>query len=75
MFLVTYLLSLLCRKHIEVHGRPSAAVFLVEGGRAGRTFYLLSWQVQSSAPILEYRLLYRRISLVSAKDCLYIWLV
>ena len=53
------------RKHIEVHGRPSAAVFLLEGGRAGKTFYLLSWQVQSSAAILEYRLLYRRINMVS----------
>ena len=58
--------SLSPRKYIEVHGRPTAAEFHAAGMVAGKTSYELSWEVQSFVPIQEYRLLYRRIDMVSA---------
>ena len=48
------------RKYIELHGRPTSAVFSSEAAVSGRNFYELSWQVDSFVPLLEYRLLYRR---------------
>lgn len=36
---------------------------------AGKTSYELSWEVQSFVPIQEYRLLYRRIDMVSTVQC------
>ena len=63
------------RKHIEVHGRPTAAVFRSKPGthsdqvdrqtdsrqyKAPQS-YQLSWSVDSYSPIEEYRLLYRKI--------------
>ena len=57
--------SLSPRKYIEVHGRPTAAEFHAAGMVAGKTSYELSWEVQSFVPIQEYRLLYRRIDMVS----------
>lgn len=49
------------RKHIEVHGRPTPAVFRSSPEAGGRSSYLLTWTVDSYSPILEYRLLYRQI--------------
>lgn len=49
------------KKYIELHGRPTSAVFSSEAAVSGRNFYELSWQVDSFVPLLEYRLLYRRI--------------
>ena len=62
-------MSLSPRKYIEVHGRPTAAEFHAAGMVAGKTSYELSWEVQSFVPIQEYRLLYRRIDMVSAVQC------
>ena len=61
--------SLSPRKYIEVHGRPTAAEFHAAGMVAGKTSYELSWEVQSFVPIQEYRLLYRRIDMVSTVQC------
>lgn len=49
------------RKHIEVHGRPTPAVFRSSPEAGGRSDYLLTWSVDSYSPIEEYRLLYRQI--------------
>ena len=54
----------LSRKYIEVHGRPTFAKFYGDKTRSGKTFFELSWEVESFVPILEYRLLYRRIEMV-----------
>ena len=53
------------RKYIEVHGRPTSAVFHTKAMVPGKTSYELSWEVESFVTIQEYRLLYRRIDLVS----------
>ena len=53
-----------CRKHVEVHGRPTSALFHSNKMSAGKNSYELSWEVQSFVPIQEYRLLYRKIDLV-----------
>ena len=53
----------LCRRHIEVHGRPTPAVFRNkprDNGGSRNTFRLV-WTVDSYTTILEYRLLYRQI--------------
>ena len=50
-----------CRKHIEVHGRPTPAVFRSSPDAGGRSSYQLLWTVDSYSPIQEYRLLYRQI--------------
>ncbi|XP_023345967.1 neuronal growth regulator 1 [Eurytemora carolleeae] len=49
------------KKYIEVHGRPSSAVFSIMDSKPTRTHYYLVWDVKSPTPILEYRLLYRKI--------------
>ena len=49
------------RKHIEVHGRPTPAVFRSEPEAGGQSSYELTWTVDSYSPIIEYRLLYRQI--------------
>ena len=49
------------RRHIEVHGRPTPAVFRKKPRQAGKNSYLLVWTVDSYTPIQEYRLLYRQI--------------
>ncbi|XP_059095513.1 protein amalgam-like [Tigriopus californicus] len=49
------------KKHIEVHGRPTPAVFRSLPEAGGRESYLLTWTVDSYSPIEEYRLLYRQI--------------
>ena len=49
------------RKHIEVHGRPTPAVFRSSPNAGGRSTYQLLWTVDSYSPIQEYRLLYRQI--------------
>ena len=54
-------ITLICRKHIEVHGRPTPAVFRSSNEAGGRSRYLLTWSVDSYSPIQEYRLLYRQI--------------
>jgi len=51
------------KKYIEVHGRPKFARFYGDKTRSGKTFFELSWEVESFVPILEYRLLYRRIEM------------
>ena len=51
----------LFRKHIEVHGRPTPAVFRSSPNAGGRSTYQLLWTVDSYSPIQEYRLLYRQI--------------
>ena len=53
--------SVFCRKHIEVHGRPTPAVFRSSPDAGGRSTYQLLWTVDSYSPIQEYRLLYRQI--------------
>ena len=53
------------RKYIEVHGRPTSAVFHTKAMVPGKTSYELSWEVESFVTIQEYRLLYRRIEMVS----------
>ena len=57
----SFLFWLFFRKHIEVHGRPTSAVFRSPPEVGGRSAYLLTWTVDSYAPIEEYRLLYRQI--------------
>ena len=54
----------LSRKYIEVHGRPNSAKFYEDKTRSGKSFFELYWEVESFVPILEYRLLYRRIEMV-----------
>jgi hypothetical protein len=49
------------KKHIEVHGRPTAAVFRSKPNTHQHESYQLSWSVDSYTPIEEYRLLYRKI--------------
>ncbi len=49
------------RKHIEVHGRPTPAVFRSSPEAGGGSDYTLVWTVDSYSPIQEYRLLYRQI--------------
>jgi len=49
------------KRHIEVHGRPTPAVFRKKPRQAGKNSYLLVWTVDSYTPIQEYRLLYRQI--------------
>jgi len=49
------------KKHIEVHGRPTAAVFRSKPNTHQDQSYQLSWSVDSYTPIEEYRLLYRKI--------------
>jgi len=49
------------KKHIEVHGRPTPAVFRSEPEAGGQSSYELTWTVDSYSPIIEYRLLYRQI--------------
>jgi len=49
------------KKHIEVHGRPTPAVFRSSPNAGGRSAYQLLWTVDSYSPIQEYRLLYRQI--------------
>ena len=49
------------RKHIEVHGRPTPAVFRSEPEAGGQSSYELTWTVDSYSAIIEYRLLYRQI--------------
>ncbi len=57
----TFLFSFFFRKHIEVHGRPTPAVFRSSAEAGGRSEYTLVWTVDSYSPIEEYRLLYRQI--------------
>jgi hypothetical protein len=49
------------KKHIEVHGRPTPAVFRSEPEAGGQSSYELTWTVDSYSAIIEYRLLYRQI--------------
>jgi len=49
------------KKHIEVHGRPTAAVFRSKPNTHQDQSYQLAWSVDSYSPIEEYRLLYRKI--------------
>ena len=49
------------RRHIEVHGRPTPAVFRKKGYQGGKNSHQLVWTVDSYTPIQEYRLLYRQI--------------
>ena len=49
------------RRHIEVHGRPTPAVFRKKGIQGGKNSHQLVWTVDSYTPIQEYRLLYRQI--------------
>lgn len=49
------------KKHIEVHGRPTPAVFRSSPEAGGKSTYHLTWTVDSYSPIIEYRLLYRQI--------------
>lgn len=58
------------KRHIEVHGRPTPAVFRSKphqnthasgGGGNGRNSFRLVWTVDSYTRIEEYRLLYRQI--------------
>lgn len=53
------------KKYIEVHGRPTSAVFHTKAMVPGKTSYELSWEVESFVTIQEYRLLYRRIEMKS----------
>ena len=62
-FLVNY------RKHIEVHGRPTPAVFRSSPEAGGRPEYSLVWTVDSYSPIEEYRLLYRQIQPYHKVSC------
>jgi len=49
------------KRHIEVHGRPTPAVFRKKGIQGGKNSHQLVWTVDSYTPIQEYRLLYRQI--------------
>jgi len=49
------------KRHIEVHGRPTPAVFRKKPHQSGKNSYRLVWTVDSYTPIQEYRLLYRQI--------------
>ena len=57
----TIFLFYFLRRHIEVHGRPTPAVFRKKPHQAGKNSYRLVWTVDSYTPIQEYRLLYRQI--------------
>ena len=59
--LIIYLFIFDFRKHIEVHGRPTPAVFRSEPEAGGQSSYELTWTVDSYSAIIEYRLLYRQI--------------
>ena len=50
-----------CRRHIEVHGRPTPAVFRNKPHQSGKNSFRLVWTVDSYTRIEEYRLLYRQI--------------
>ena len=49
------------RRHIEVHGRPTPAVFRNKPHQGGKNSFRLIWTVDSYSRIEEYRLLYRQI--------------
>ena len=51
----------LLRRHIEVHGRPTPAVFRNKPHQGGKNSFRLVWTVDSYSRIEEYRLLYRQI--------------
>ena len=61
LILIIYLFLLCFRKHIEVHGRSTPAVFRSEPEAGGQSSYELTWTVDSYSAIIEYRLLYRQI--------------
>jgi len=49
------------KRHIEVHGRPTPAVFRNKPHQGGKNSFRLIWTVDSYSRIEEYRLLYRQI--------------
>jgi len=55
------------RAFIEVHGRPSTAIFSTKDCKLMGSEYLLVWEVISESRILEYRLLYRNIKKDNSK--------
>ncbi len=58
---VHFIFTVSYRRHIEVHGRPTPAVFRKKPHQAGKNSYRLVWTVDSYTAIQEYRLLYRQI--------------
>jgi len=56
------------KRHIEVHGRPTMAVFRNKPHQAGAHSFQLVWTTDSYSPIEEYRLLYRQIKPTNHPD-------
>lgn len=64
LFIIVILLHSLVsihRRHIEVHGRPTPAVFRNKPHQNSKNSFRLVWTVDSYTRIEEYRLLYRQI--------------
>ncbi|XP_059482890.1 lachesin isoform X2 [Neocloeon triangulifer] len=49
------------KKYMELSGRPSPVTFLSEAYSRGRDYYNLSWEVTSWPPLLEVKLVWRRV--------------
>jgi len=56
------------KRHIEVHGRPTMAVFRNKPHQSGAHSFQLVWTTDSYSPIEEYRLLYRQIKPTNHPD-------
>lgn len=56
------------KRHIEVHGRPTMAVFRNKPHQAGAHSFQLVWTTDSYSSIEEYRLLYRQIKPTNHPD-------
>merc|ERR1711963_1108459 len=56
------------KRHIEVHGRPTPAVFRNKPHQGGKNSFRLVWTVDSYSRIEEYRLLYRQIKAFHPDD-------
>ncbi|XP_059480564.1 limbic system-associated membrane protein-like isoform X2 [Neocloeon triangulifer] len=51
------------KKYMVLSGKPSPALFLSEAFSRGRDFYNLSWEVTSWPPLLEVKLMWRRVQM------------
>ena len=64
----------ICRNFIEVHGRPAAPTFLttpqaVADSGGDQHYYTLHWSTVSHYPLLEYRILYKKVNNYSIILC------
>lgn len=59
--------------HVLVTGIPKTPVFQSNILSKMSTSHTLTWITESYSPVMEYRVIYRKISDAKAKDVLYVW--